>query len=231
MLRTANEAQPPSAVAIVADRRLSVAALVALLSSDSTYQVVGGAEGVADVGRVLQTFQPAVLVLDSPRCTWQLSTDPAAWGGRILLLLDLEDDPRVFVDALRAHAHGYLSRSASREALQAAVATLRKSGSYLDPALTNRMLRALRQTSPTLTASRAGLSRRERDILVRIASGRSTKEVAREYAIAPKTVGNHINNIYQKLNLRHRGDLVLYAAEAGLTSFEPALAGNLGTPS
>ena len=63
------------------------------------------------------------------------------------------------------------------------------------------------------------LSPRERDILVRIANGRSTKEVAREYAIAPKTVANHILNMYPKLNLRDRGQLVVYAAQHGLTTF------------
>ena len=67
------------------------------------------------------------------------------------------------------------------------------------------------------TTGPAELSERERVILVRIASGRSTKDIAREYAIAPKTVANHITNMEKKLHLRHRGQLVLYAAQQGLT--------------
>ena len=61
------------------------------------------------------------------------------------------------------------------------------------------------------------LSERERDILTRIASGRSTKQVARDCAISPKTVGNHVSNIRHKLNLHHRGQLVLFALQQGLT--------------
>jgi DNA-binding NarL/FixJ family response regulator len=76
----------------------------------------------------------------------------------------------------------------------------------------------MKQLEANPTPARSDLSQRQRDILVRIAGGRSTKQVAREYAIAPKTVANHVNNIYQKLNLRARGQLVLYAAKRGSTS-------------
>ena len=59
---------------------------------------------------------------------------------------------------------------------------------------------------------------REREILVQVARGRSSKEIAPDCRISSKTVGNHVNNLYQKLQLSHRGELVLYAARAGLTS-------------
>jgi DNA-binding CsgD family transcriptional regulator len=64
----------------------------------------------------------------------------------------------------------------------------------------------------------ARLTERERAILSRIASGQSVKQVARDCAIAPKTVGNHINKICRKLNLRGRGQLVMFAFQQGLTS-------------
>ena len=55
------------------------------------------------------------------------------------------------------------------------------------------------------------------EILLQVARGRSSKEIARDCRISSKTVGNHVNNLYQKLQLSHRGELVLYAAGAGLT--------------
>ena len=134
--------------------------------------------------------------------------DASAWGMRTLLLLDADDDPSIFADAVSAHPQGYLSRRASRATLEAAIAEVYRSGSYLDPLLMDSVLNA----APAL------LSVRERQILVRIASGLSTKEVARECAITPKTVANHVNNMVQKLHFRHRGELVLYAAQQGLTT-------------
>jgi DNA-binding NarL/FixJ family response regulator len=210
----ADGSEPEQSIAIIADRRLTVAALAALLMKDPRYRLIRGVHGIEAVREALSLQRPGVLILDSTAATFFSAIDPSGWDGRTLLLLDPEDDPAVFLDAVRAGAGGYLSRSASRDALQAAVETLRETGFYLDPMLVERILPAIRRSRDARSGE---LSPREREILVRIASGLSTKQVAREYAITAKTVGNHINSIYQKLNLRHRGELVLYAAQHRMT--------------
>jgi DNA-binding NarL/FixJ family response regulator len=208
--------EPQQTIAIIADRRLTVAALAALLMKDDRYRLIRGVHGIEAVRQALDLQRPGVMILDSTAATFFSAIDPSGWGGRTLLLLDPQDDAGIFLQAVRAGAHGYLSRSVSREALQAAVEALRETGFYLDPLLVGHILPAIRRSRE----GRSGeLSPREREILVRIASGRSTKQVAREYAITPKTVGNHVNKIYRKLNLRHRGELVLYAAQQGMTIF------------
>jgi DNA-binding NarL/FixJ family response regulator len=202
-------------LAIVADRQLSVAALVALILEDSAYRLIHQAKGVAAVRQSLNQFQPAVIIIDAK---WSASSSPVETFGcdeNVLILLDPEDEPAVFMQAAGAHARGYLSRTARREALRDAIERVRSAGYYLDAAIAGRILGAIRQSGPA-ASPRTGLSEREREILIRIAGGRSTKEIGREYAITAKTVGNHVTNIYRKLNLRHRGELVLYAAEKGL---------------
>ena len=212
--------QPVPALAIVADRRLSAAALSALLLKDPSYHIARREHGVDQVRAMLARERPSVMVLDVHAPALFALLDTPAWGVRTLLLLDPDDDPSIFAGA---RSHGYLSRRASRETLQAAIAELYQSGAYLDPLLMESVLNA----APTLTLPRrrgredsapTALSLRERQILVWIASGRSTKEVARACAITPKTVGNHVNNMVQKLHLRHRGQLVIYAAQQGLTT-------------
>jgi DNA-binding NarL/FixJ family response regulator len=212
------ELPPRSSLGIVADGQLSVAALEALLLSDPPSRVVARVRGLDQVRQALLSFAPPVVVVDSRGSAWRRLIDSSGWSGRILLLLDPEDDPEQFLDAVQVHAHGYLSRSAPRSHFATALDRLRQAGYYLDPVLAGRIL----HVSSTAPAPRRALSPRERDIVVRIAGGRSSKEIASEYAIAPKTVCNHINNIYQKLNLRHRGELVLYAAQEGLASFQPS---------
>ena len=197
--------QPVPALAIVADRRLSAAALSALLLKDPSYHIARREHGVDQVRAMLALERPSVMVLDVHAPALFALIDASDFGVRMLLLLDPDDDPSIFAGA---RSHGYLSRRASREALQAAIAELYRSGAYLDPLL--MPVRGRRAPS--------GLSLRERQILVWIASGRSTKEVARACAITPKTVGNHVNNMVQKLHLRHRGQLVIYAAQQGLTT-------------
>jgi DNA-binding NarL/FixJ family response regulator len=213
-------AQPVHVLAVVADRRLSAAALSALLLKDPSYRITREACGVGEVRAMLAAERPQVMVLDVTGPAFFALIDASTWGVRTLLLLDPHDDAAVFAAAVSAQVEGYLSRSVSRETLEAAIASLYRSGLYMDPLLLESVLAA----APTLTLPRtrgrenSALSLREREILVWIASGRSTKEIARECAITPKTVANHVNNMVQKLNLRHRGQLVLYAAQQGLTT-------------
>lgn len=218
----AAQAEMAPTLAIVADGQLSVAALEALLLGNTTYRVAERARGVDQIRGVLAAFAPMVVIVDSRWPASRMGIDPGVWSGRTLLLLDPEADSVEFVQAVRARANGYLSRTASREGFTVAIQGVRETGYHLDPVLAERILRAMRESVAAMSTARPGLSRRERDVLVGIANGRSSKEIAREYAITPKTVANHVHNIYRKLNLRHRGELVLYATQEGLAGFAEA---------
>jgi len=109
---------------------------------------------------------------------------------------------------------------ASREALEIAIDSVRQLGRYIDPMLAAKLAAA---TEANPEPAQSPLSERELQILAAIARGKSSKEIARECSVSPKTICNHVSNIYAKLNLNHRGQLVLYAAEIGLTQPYPAL--------
>jgi LuxR family maltose regulon positive regulatory protein len=71
--------------------------------------------------------------------------------------------------------------------------------------------------NPNGIADEAGsLSPRERDILERIASGQSNKEIARNLGIAPETVKSHVKNIFVKLAVDRRAQAVSRALTLGL---------------
>jgi len=170
---------PAACVAIVADRRLAVAALAALLTKDSDYRLVQETCGSVEVAQMLATHRPALVVEDLSSLVgsmFGLLDDPGARH----LVIDPLDDPADFPDTVR-------------QAMQTA-------------------------NSSVPSDSPKALSGRELEILALIASGRGTKEIARDYAITPKTVGNHVSNIFHKLDLHHRGELVLFALQHGLAS-------------
>jgi DNA-binding NarL/FixJ family response regulator len=212
-------ARPPDKppMGIVGDRRLSLAALSALFLSDASYRLDAQARGGIDVVRLLEGARPALVVVDLSDGELLSLIDAKSWNGRVLLLLDPDADSETLSRAVAARPDGYLSRRASRTTLQRAIAVLQSTGCYFDPVLAAPLQAATRGTAPPRT-SHAGLSHRERAVLVRIANGHSTKEIAREYAITPKTVANHVNNLSHKLHTRHRGQLILYAAHVGLTT-------------
>jgi DNA-binding CsgD family transcriptional regulator len=163
-------------VAIVAERRLAVAALTALLLKDTDYRVIVEIRGTAEVHQALELHQPVVIVEARDSSLSPADSRSLLPSSRTALVVGPSDRPEVFASSIRT------------------------------------------AINDARTAPRSRLSEREWDILIRIASGRSTKQVARDCAISPKTVGNHVSNIGQKLNLHHRGQLVLFALQQGLTT-------------
>ncbi len=163
-------------MAIVAERRLAVAGLTALLLKDTEYQVVVEVRGTAEVHRALEAHQPVLIVEARDRPLSPSDSSSILPLARTTLVVGPDDRAEVFASSVCT-----------------AIGEARR------------------------LAPRPRLSERERDILTRIASGRSTKQVARDCAISPKTVGNHVSNIRHKLNLHHRGQLVLFALQQGLT--------------
>jgi putative nucleotidyltransferase with HDIG domain len=113
----------------------------------------------------------------------------------------------------RPHRPALSAREAA-ETLSAEADAGRFSSTHVDA-----VLAAAGQTSRPLSVPRpAGLTEREVDVLRLIARGRSNKETARELGISPKTVGNHVEHIYAKANVRTRAGATLFALESGLLS-------------
>ena len=166
-------------IAIVAERRLSVAALTALLLKDPDYRLVFEARGSTEVRDALAWYRPLVMV-DARDSAFPSPDGPSDRAVETRLVVRPEDCPDDFASSVQA-------------AIKRA------------------------QAMPVDSGSRR-LSGREQEILIQVARGKSTKEIARAYAITPKTVGNHVGNIRQKLHLHHRGQLVLFAVEQGLAS-------------
>ena len=201
-------------VALVSDRRLTVAALAALLMDGDREAEVDAAEGLVDVRRMLERHRPTVVVVDVS-WPWPATMERLTRDVPLILLIDPKEASAAFSAAQSLAPQGYLSRTASQQALQTAIAAVATVGRYVDPVLAGRVMwsgRNPRDGAPDPIS----LSKREREILVEIANGRSTKEIARAYALQPKTIRNYVSDIYAKLNLSHRGELVLYAAREGI---------------
>jgi len=211
IITTGDRVGGPS-VAVVSDRRLSVAALAALLQDGPLDTVLSVVRGSRDVRAALDEHRPDVIIADGTWARWPVKV---SWEGRLMLLLDPEDEPRAFKQAVQSGADGYLSRSASATALGGAIESILEDGYYCDPLLQGHIHWATEEVRLRLPLE-PRLSQRELEIIAAIAKGRSTKEIARECSVTAKTVCNHISHIYGKLNIQDRGQLVMYAAQEGL---------------
>ncbi|MCB1496881.1 MAG: hypothetical protein KDJ86_13920 [Bauldia sp.] len=108
-----------------------------------------------------------------------------------------------------------LSRDSAADAMLAEVAAKR-----LPPDCVRAVLDFAGHEKASATAPPGGLTRREVDVLVRIAKGETNKAIADHLGLSPKTVDKHTENLYRKIDVRSRTAAALYAMENGLLGLE-----------
>jgi two-component system, NarL family, response regulator NreC len=120
---------------------------------------------------------------------------------------------------LQAGASGYVPKRAAPSDLLKAIHVVHKGEVYIYQNLTKILVKDfLNRTSeePAKKEAMDGLTPREQEILVRVAGGESTDEIAHNLSISKHTVARHRENLMQKLGLHNRGELVKYAIRKGL---------------
>jgi DNA-binding NarL/FixJ family response regulator len=83
------------------------------------------------------------------------------------------------------------------------------------PTIASRVLTYFARPAPTPLFPM--LTEREREILVLIAQGKNNPTIARQLFLSPKTVANHVSNIFAKLQVADRSEAIIRARDAGLT--------------
>ena len=209
-------------VLLVDDQELIRAGLRGILRTRFGFEIVGELADGQGVVAAAATLRPDVVVMDvrmpgidGVAATAQLRAagDPAP-----VLVLTTFDDDEILAGALRAGAAGFLLKGVPAEDLQKAVRTVAGGGSWLDPAVTGRVLAAYREgPAPTLRdEALAVLTPREREVLALIGAGLSNGEIADRLTLGEGTVKTHIGHVFAKLQLRDRAQLVVLAYESGL---------------
>ncbi|HEY6310299.1 MAG TPA: response regulator transcription factor [Streptosporangiaceae bacterium] len=121
--------------------------------------------------------------------------------------------------SLRAGASGFQLKDAPGAELVKAVKTVAEGGSYLDLAVTHRVLTAFRShASPALRPPHPSLTPRELEVLRLVGRGLANGEIARELYISEVTVKAHLGHVLTKLGLRDRAAVIVYAFDTGLAS-------------
>jgi DNA-binding NarL/FixJ family response regulator len=135
-----------------------------------------------------------------------------------VLVLTTFDDDELLSGAFRAGAAGFLLKDSGAEDLMRAVRKVAAGESWLDPAVTARVLATYRSaaSAPRAAVTVGALTARERDVLGAIGKGLSNLEIAEMLGISELTVKSHIGRIFAKLGLRDRAAAIVYAFDQGL---------------
>jgi DNA-binding NarL/FixJ family response regulator len=190
-------------------------------------QVVGEAENALGAFRVATGVSWDVLILDLVMSGRGAGLDllkelKRACPRRPVLVVSFQPEDPYAVHALRAGASGYLTKQCAPEELLKAVRRVSAGGKYISMALAEIM--AERLETPRDRPPHETLSQRELEVLVGMASGNHSTEIASGMGLSVKTVSTYRSRILRKLQLRGNAELVRYAIEYRLIpSFGPAM--------
>lgn len=219
---TANEQRDGIRVLVADDHDLFRSGLRGLLEEQGV-TVVGEAARGDEAVRAVRELAPDVVVmdlnmpvLDGVHATREIAaTSPLT---RVVVLTVSDEDADV-MDAILAGACGYLLKNASIDELVAGIRAAAKGESLVSPHIAAKVLQQLRAGTAAAGAAqtiRAELSDREIEVLKLVANGLENAEIAVQLHISPKTVKNHLSNIFMKLQFENRIQAAVYAVRSGI---------------
>src|SRR5262249_45946418 len=137
-----------------------------------------------------------------------------------ILVLSASDERDDVLEAVKAGATGYLVKSASKQELGDAVRATAEGRAVFTPGLAGLVLggyrRIARRPGARTRAVVPSLTDRETEILRHVAKGLTAKQIAARLSLSHRTVENHVQATFRKLQVANRVELARYAIEHGL---------------
>lgn len=193
--------------------------------AEAGFEVVATADGVGSARRRAEVVQPGVVVMDmqladgtGAQATVEvLAVSPSSR----ILVLSASDERADVLEAVKAGATGYLVKSASKTELDEAVRATAAGRAVFTPGLAGLVLGEYRRIAQQPGTVRAGtpvpsLTERETEILRHVAKGLTAKQIAERLSLSHRTVENHVQATFRKLQVANRVEATRYAIEHGL---------------
>jgi DNA-binding NarL/FixJ family response regulator len=212
-------------VLVADDQPLVRAGLRMLLSAVADIEVVGEAADGEQAFSLTARLLPNVVLMDvrmpgtdGLQATRKILSSSALECVRVVILTTFDVDEYIF-EALEAGASGFLLKDADPDEIVRAVRAAASGDALLSPSVTRRLIADYShrpRRSKVDSRLLAGLTDREREVMVLVARGLSNAEIATELFLSPLTAKTHVSRILAKLGARDRTQLVTLAYEFGL---------------
>ena len=138
----------------------------------------------------------------------------AAYPKLVVLVLSMHQESQYAVQAIRAGASGYITKSMASQQLIDGIRKTARGGTFISAAVAEKLVREIQQPENQLPHAR--LTSREFQIFQMLVEGRSVNEIADVLSLSNKTVSTHKANIQQKMDIETTAGLVHYAMKHGL---------------
>ena len=194
--------------------------LRSLLTSISDMEVVGEAETGEDAIQQAVQLVPDIILMDinmpgvnGIEATRRILEKQPETS---ILIITMFDDETVF-HAMQAGALGYILKGADPEETERAIRAVASGEAIFSPQVAERLINYFGQHKPNAKPNYfPELTERELEILELVVHGLTNSAIAERLVLSPKTVRNHVSNIFSKLQVSNRTQAILRARDAGL---------------
>ncbi|MGO4543410.1 response regulator [Paenibacillus sp. 2TAB23] len=206
-----------------------------IVTSDDSFSVIGEASSGEEAIAALANLQPDLVLMDinmpgmgGLEATQRLKQAKPALK---IVMVTVSDDITHLFEAIKRGAQGYLLKNLAPSAWLEYLRAISLDEAPMSKELAFRLLQEFSSGKPKQARKAAGraqtldkdadvmttpLTDREKEVLERVATGASNREIAGELGLSEHTVKNHLKNILQKLHLDNRVQLTRYAFEQGI---------------
>ncbi len=214
---------PKIRLLLVDDHEVVRSGLRMLLDNEADLLIAGEASTGSEAIQKAKELQPDIIIMDITlpdisgiEVTRQLleSGSPSK-----IIALTIHEDEQFFFTMLQAGASGYVPKRAAPKDLLDAIRLVYQGEIYIYPWMTKLLVDDFMSRAGEESSTREamdGLTPREQEVLVALADGDSSEDIADKLSISTHTVARHRENIMRKLGLHSRGELVKYAIRKGL---------------
>lgn len=210
-------------IALVDDHILLRNGLAGMLK-ESGYNILFEADnGQEFIDKIKREGEPAIVLLDINMPVMDGFTT-AAWiktnhAEIKVLALSMYDDEEAIIKMLKKGARGYVLKDAHPSELKAAIESVAEKGFYYSEMVTGRLMRSiLDNPADEEKAAELRLTEREIEFLKLAATELTYKEIAEQMHLSPRTIDGYRDDLFEKLNIKSRVGLVLYAIKNGIVT-------------
>lgn len=210
----------PISVVLVDDHVLLRSGLAGMLK-ESGYQVIFEADnGKEFTDKLSPSRLPDIVLLDinMPQmdgyatASWLKTNYPDIK----ILALSMYDDEEAIIKMLKRGARGYILKDSHPSELKAAIDSLAAKGFYYSEMVTGRLMRTIMDEPGIEKAKEDKLADREIEFLKLTATELTYKEIAEQMHLSPRTIDGYRDSLFEKLGIKSRVGLVLYAIKNGI---------------
>ncbi len=190
-----------------------------LLESEPSILVVGEASDACGANRLTRQVKPDILLIDftlSQRFEFQVLNESASHSHQVRIVVMVTAVEKAhLVEAFRFGAHGIVLKTSTTQVLLNSLRSVMAGQYWLESESVAVLVEALRESlyqgNGAKSPKEYGLTRREVEIMTKIANGSSNRQVGQDFSISERTVKHHLTNIFTKIGVSSRFQLALFA--------------------